>query len=53
MSTIVSQTYTPSLNVSVTTREGQATRVTLWKSGVSGSTQVIVDVPQVTFSHKR
>lgn len=53
MSTIVTQTYTPSLNVSVTMKSGQATRVTLWQSGVSGSTQVIVDVPQVTFSHKR
>lgn len=43
MATIVSQTYTPSLNVSVTTREGVPSRVTLWTTGVAGSTQVVVD----------
>lgn len=53
MSTVVSQTYTPSLNVSVTTRDGLPSRVTLWVTGVSGTTHRIVDVPQVRFSHKR
>jgi len=53
MSTIVSQTYTASLNVSVTHRDGLPTKVTLWTTGVSGSTQRVVDVPQVRFSHKR
>lgn len=46
MNTIVSQTYTPSLNVSVTTRNGVPTRVTLWTSNVSGSTQRVVDTPR-------
>lgn len=50
--TVVSQTYTQSLNVSVTTRNGVPTRVTLWQSNVSGSTQRVVDVPQVKFSHR-
>lgn len=47
MATSVSQTYTPTLNVSVTTRDGVPTRVTLWQSNVSNSTQRVVDVPQV------
>lgn len=52
MATIVTQTYTPSLNVSVTLRNGLATKVTLWQSNVSGTTQRVVDVPQVKFSHR-
>ena len=43
MATNVSQTYTPSLNVSVTTRETGVSRVTLWTTGVTGSTNVLVD----------
>ena len=43
MATTVSQTYTPSLNVSVTTRNGVPSRVTLWQTGVTGSTNVLVD----------
>jgi len=53
MTTTVSQTYTASLNVSVTERDGVPTRVTLWTTGVTGSTRRVVDVPQVTFSHRR
>lgn len=52
MSTHVNQIYTASLNVSVTQRDGQTTRVTLWQSNVDGSTQRVVDVPQVKFSHR-
>lgn len=52
MATTVNQTYTASLNVSVTERNGQPTRVTLWTTGVSGSTQRVVNVPQVSFSHR-
>lgn len=46
MSTVVSQTYTSTLNVSVTTRDGVPSRVTLWQTGVTGSTNVVVDVPR-------
>jgi hypothetical protein len=50
MATVVSQTYTPSLNVSVTTREGVPTRVTLWTTGVSQSTHVVVDTHKRSFT---
>lgn len=52
MSTAVNQTYSPSLNMSTTTRNGEPTRVTLWTSGVPGSTRRVVDVPPVRFSHR-
>ena len=52
MATVVTQTYSPSLNVSVTLRNGLATRVTLWQTGVKNSTQRPVDVPPVRFSHR-
>lgn len=41
--TKVSQQYTPSLNLSVTTRNGVVTKVTTWVSGVDKSTEVLVD----------
>lgn len=43
MNTTVNQTYTPSLNVSVTEKDGAVTRVTLWVTGAPSSTNVIVD----------
>lgn len=46
MTVKVSQTYTPSLNASVTTRDGMVTRVTFWQTGVPGSTDRMVDVPK-------
>lgn len=47
MKTTVSARYTPSLNVSVTTKGTEVTRVTLWETGVPGSTQVVHETPRV------
>jgi hypothetical protein len=38
MATDVRVTYTPSLNLSVTTREGRISKVTTWVTGVPLST---------------
>lgn len=44
MATNVTQTYTSSLNVSVTVKDGVTTKVTLWVSGdTADKTQRIVD----------
>jgi hypothetical protein len=40
--TKVTQTYTDSLNVSVTERDNGVSKVTLWQTGVPGSTQRVV-----------
>lgn len=39
MGTKVTVKYTPSQNVSVTTRNGVISKVTLWTTGVRGSTE--------------
>jgi len=39
MATKVSQQYTPSLNVSVTVKNGQVVSLTTWSSNVSNSTE--------------
>lgn len=46
MATKVKQTYGPSYARSVTTRNGQVTKFTIWLPGVPGSTQS-VSVPKV------
>jgi hypothetical protein len=38
MATKVAVTYTPSLNLSITTREGRISKVTTWVTGVPRST---------------
>ena len=43
MATNVVQSYTPSLNTSVTTRDGRIDKVVLWTTGVSGSTKVVAE----------
>lgn len=43
MATTVQQKYTASLNVSVTVKDGVTTKVTLWQTGVTGSTERVVD----------
>jgi len=45
MTTKVSQTYTPSLNLSMTTRNGVVTRITTWTTGVPQSTEVAFLAP--------
>jgi hypothetical protein len=44
--TEVIQNYTPSLNLSITTRNGRVDRVTTWKTGVADSTKVRVNIPR-------
>lgn len=46
MSTKVTQTYTSSLNLSLTVKDGVVTKVTTWVTGVSGSTDRPVDLPR-------
>ena len=41
MATKVNQKYGTSYNVSVTKRNGEVSRVTLWQTGVPGSTQTV------------
>lgn len=45
MATKVSVVYTPSLNLSVTEKDGTVTRVTHWTTGVPRSTEVVVGLP--------
>lgn len=46
MTTKVSQTYTSSLNLSLTVKDGVVTKVTTWVTGVPLSTERPVDVPR-------
>lgn len=46
MATKVKQTYTPSLNLSVTTRGGRVDRVTVWTTGDPKSTEVVYENPK-------
>jgi hypothetical protein len=41
MATKVSQKYTSSHNISITKRNGEVSKVTLWQTGVPGSTQTV------------
>lgn len=50
--TEVKMKYTPSLNISITTRGGRVDKVTTWVSGVPKSTERLVD-NQVTRFNKR
>jgi len=44
--TVVTQNYTKTQNVSVTTRDGRIDKVTLWTTGVPLSTKVVAEVPR-------
>ena len=41
MATKVKQSYSSSYNISTTKRNGEVSRVTLWQTGVPGSTQTV------------
>lgn len=45
MATEVTAKYTPSLNLSVTVREGRVEKVTTWVTGAVRSTERLVDIP--------
>lgn len=44
--TIVTQNYSKSKNVSVTTRDGRIDKVTVWITGDPKSTKILAEVPR-------